>query len=36
MVERVSHEPRLEMYGRAHMPAAGWTVYGNQVERMLF
>lgn len=34
MLERASHGPRLEMFGRA--VANGWTVWGNQIERSLF
>jgi N6-adenosine-specific RNA methylase IME4/ParB-like chromosome segregation protein Spo0J len=33
MVEKASPGPRLEMYGRRSVE--GWTVYGNQVQRML-
>lgn len=36
LVERVSPGPYLELYGRAEEHAAGWTVYGDQVERRLF
>ena len=34
MIERASPGPRLELFGR--LPAEGWTVWGNQVERNLF
>jgi N6-adenosine-specific RNA methylase IME4 len=33
MIEAVSPGPRLELFGR--QPAAGWTVWGDQVERTL-
>ena len=36
LIERVSPGPYLELYGREEQPNAGWTVYGNQVERRLF
>ena len=34
MVERASPGPYLELFGR--LPASGWTVWGNQIERNLF
>lgn len=34
MLERASPGPYLEMFGR--LPATGWTVFGNQIERNLF
>jgi len=34
MIERASPGPYLELFGR--LPAAGWTVFGNEVERNLF
>jgi N6-adenosine-specific RNA methylase IME4 len=36
LVERVSPGPYLELFGRAEVHAAGWMVFGNQVERRLF
>jgi N6-adenosine-specific RNA methylase IME4 len=36
LIERVSPGPYLELYGREEQPNAGWTVYGDQVERRLF
>lgn len=36
LIETVSHDPYLEMYGREEQPRTQWTVYGNQVERRLF
>lgn len=36
LVERVSPGPYLELFGRAEVHAAGWTVFGNQIERRLF
>ena len=36
LIERVSPPPYLELYGRAEVPHAPWTVYGNQVEQRLF
>lgn len=33
MVEKASHGPYLELFGR--MPAPGWTVWGNQIKRDL-
>jgi N6-adenosine-specific RNA methylase IME4 len=34
MIERASHGPYLELFGRSPVP--GWTVWGNQIERTLF
>lgn len=34
MIERASPGPFLELFGR--LPANGWTVWGNQIERNLF
>jgi N6-adenosine-specific RNA methylase IME4 len=34
MIERASPGPYLELFGR--LPAAGWTVFGNEVEHNLF
>jgi hypothetical protein len=34
MIEAASPGPRLELFGRQR--AAGWTVWGYQVERTLF
>ena len=36
LIERVSPDPYLELYGCEEQPNSGWTVYGNQVERRLF
>jgi len=36
LIEQVSPGPYLELYGRAEIPDADWTVYGNQVARRLF
>lgn len=36
IIERVSPGPYLELFGRLEIPNSNWTVYGNQVERMLF
>lgn len=36
LVERVSRPPFLEMYGREAFPGSAWTVYGNQIEQLLF
>ena len=36
LIEQVSPGPFLELYGRAEIPDADWTVYGNQVARRLF
>lgn len=34
MIERASPGPYLELFGR--LPASGWTVFGNQIEKNLF
>lgn len=34
MIERASTGPFLELFGRK--PVAGWTIFGNQIERRLF
>ena len=34
MIEQASPNPRLELFGRTEI--AGWTVYGNEIERRLF
>ena len=36
LIEQVSPGPYLELYGRKEIPDSDWTVYGNQVEPMLF
>ena len=36
IIERVSPGPYLELFGRRELPNSEWTVFGNQVERMLF
>jgi N6-adenosine-specific RNA methylase IME4 len=36
LIERVSPGPYLELFGRAEIPVACWTVFGDQVERRLF
>ena len=36
IIERVSPGPYLELFGRRELPNSQWTVFGNQVERMLF
>ena len=36
LIERVSPGPYLELFGRAQVHAAGWTLFGNGVERRLF
>ena len=35
-IERVSQPPFLELYGREVFPGTDWTVYGNQIEQLLF
>jgi N6-adenosine-specific RNA methylase IME4 len=36
IIEKVSPGPYLELFGRREYPNSDWTVFGNQVERMLF
>ena len=36
LVERVSPGPYLELFGRAEVHDAEWTVFGNEIERRLF
>lgn len=36
LIERVSPPPYLELFGRAEVHVANWTVFGDQVERKLF
>ena len=36
IIEKVSPGPYLELFGRSEIPNGLWTVFGNEVERMLF